>query len=91
MIALLKIVNRQCYNKDTIEAIQLLKDAGLKIMIHIMPMLPQSTPEIDKKTFDDLINKEEYQIDEIKIYPTSVTKTSERYSTRVNSVIQKMV
>jgi ELP3 family radical SAM enzyme/protein acetyltransferase len=85
----LKKINRGCYNKDTISAISLLKDAGLKIMIHLMQNLPYSTPEIDKQTFKDILYNPDYQIDEIKVYPTSVTKTSDKDNTEVNTVIEK--
>lgn len=73
--AILKIVNRKCYTKDTINAIRLLKQAGLKVVVHLMPDLPGSSPEQDKWMFDQAINNPDLQFDDIKIYPTAVVKT----------------
>jgi len=73
--AILKMVNRKCYTKDTIRAIRLLKQAGLKVVVHLMPDLPGSTPEQDKWMFDEAINNPDLQFDDIKIYPTAVVKT----------------
>lgn len=72
----LKRINRGCTNNDTISAIKLLKEAGFKVDIHLMPDLPPPiglTPtqmvELDKMMFDQVINKPEYQADQWKIYP----------------------
>jgi len=73
--AILKMVNRKCYTKDTINAIRLLKQAGIKVVVHLMPDLPGSTPEQDKWMFDEAINNPDLQFDDIKIYPTAVVKT----------------
>lgn len=73
--AILKVANRKCYTKDTIRAIMLLKQAGLKVVVHLMPDLPSSTPEQDKWMFDEAINNPDLQFDDIKIYPTAVVQT----------------
>ena len=73
--AILKAVNRKCYTKDTINAIRLLKQAGFKVVVHLMPDLPGSSPEQDKWMFDQAINRPELQFDDIKIYPTAVVQT----------------
>lgn len=86
---ILKKINRQCYNKDTITALRIIKNAGLKTLIHIMPNLPFSNPEIDKETFHTILYNEKYLADEWKIYPTSVTTTSERDNEEVLTVIEK--
>jgi ELP3 family radical SAM enzyme/protein acetyltransferase len=72
---ILKKVNRKCYTKDTIRAIRLLKQAGLKVVVHLMPDLPGSSPERDKWMFDHAIHNPDLQFDDIKIYPTAVVKT----------------
>ena len=54
-----------------------------------MPNLPFSNPEIDKQSFDDILYNPSYQIDELKIYPTSVTTTSNKDNTAVLTVIEK--
>ena len=73
--AILRTVNRKCYTKDTIKAIRLLKQAGMKVVVHLMPDLPGSTPEQDKWMFEQAIHNPDLQFDDIKIYPTAVVKT----------------
>jgi len=73
--AILRNVNRKCYTKDTIQAIRLLKQSGLKVVVHLMPDLPGSSPEQDMWMFDQAINNEDLQFDDIKVYPTAVVKT----------------
>ena len=73
--AILKKVNRKCYTKHTIQAIRLLKQAGLKVVVHLMPDLPGSSPEQDKWMFNEAIHNPDLQFDDIKIYPTAVVKT----------------
>ena len=73
--AVLKMMNRKCYTKDTIRAIRLLKQAGLKVVVHLMPDLPGSSPAQDRWMFDQAIQRPELQFDDVKIYPTAVVKT----------------
>ena len=73
--AVLKMMNRKCYTKDTIRAIRLLKQAGLKVVVHLMPDLPGSSPTQDRWMFDQAIQRPELQFDDVKIYPTAVVKT----------------
>ncbi len=70
---ILKIVNRQCYLKDTFRAIKNLKDVGLKVDIHVMPQLPGASPDDDEQMFFQLIHNEDLQADQIKIYPCETT------------------
>ncbi len=63
--------------EDSIHAIQLLKDAGLKIATHLMPNLPGSTPEMDVQMVKDFFEKPEFKPDQLKIYPCVVTPYSE--------------
>ncbi len=80
--AILKKVNRGCYLKDSISALKILKDYGYKVDAHWMPDLPDSSYEIDKQMFDYIINSEDLQFDQWKIYPTAVvpwTKLKEWY------------
>lgn len=72
---ILKKVNRKCYTKHTIEAIRLLKQAGFKVVVHLMPDLPGSSPVQDKWMFEQAMNNPDLQFDDIKIYPTAVVKT----------------
>lgn len=72
--SILKKINRQCYTKDTIRAIRLLKQVGLKVVVHLMPDLPGSNPDLDKWMFNVAINNSDLQFDDVKIYPTAVCK-----------------
>lgn len=54
------------------KATKLLKDAGFKIGYHMMPGLPSSTPEMDKKMVAELFENSDYQPDYLKIYPCVV-------------------
>jgi len=68
----LKVVNRGHTLKDTIEAIQLLKDSFLKITYHWMPGLPLTNRDEDIEMFEELFNNQKYMPDSIKIYPCIV-------------------
>lgn len=72
---ILEKINRQCYTKHTINAIRLLKQVGLKVVVHLMPDLPGSTPRLDKWMFDMAIYRPDLQFDDVKIYPTAVCKS----------------
>lgn len=73
-------LNKRGHNiSQTIQATQLLKDAGFKINYHMMPNLPGSTISRDKKMFRELFSNENFQPDILKIYPTVVVKNSELY------------
>ena len=65
--------NRNCTTKQSKEAIQELLDSGFKVDIHIMPDLPGSTREIDKKTMEDVLYDGDIYADQYKIYPTMIT------------------
>ncbi len=67
------------YSKDSINAIQLTKDAGLKVTAHMMPGLPGSSFERDIEAFRVIFNSSDYQPDEIKIYPTMVIPGTKLY------------
>ena len=69
----LKKVNRGHMVKDAVDAIKLLKDNCFKIDLHLMPDLPFSTPELDKKMFRDTFLESDIQPDQVKIYPCEVT------------------
>jgi len=86
---LLKKINRQCYTSDTIRALTLLKQAGFKVLCHYMPNLPGATPEGDIEMFNRVIYDPDLLCDEWKIYPTSVTTTSDKDIEDVLTVIEK--
>jgi histone acetyltransferase (RNA polymerase elongator complex component) len=68
---ILKKINRQAYYADTVRAIKILKNLCFKIDIHIMPMLPEASPEIDQTMFEEflgIIEKDENLSSDCKIY-----------------------
>lgn len=75
----LKIVHRGHTVQETIYATKILKDAGLKVCYHMMPNLPGSSLKKDKKLFEILFKKPDFQPDMLKIYPCVVVYDSELY------------
>jgi len=69
-----KLVNRGHTVKDVIEAFQLARDAGLKIVAHMMPGLPGSSVDTDFENFRRLFEDPCFKPDMLKIYPTLVTE-----------------
>ncbi len=61
------------------EATALLKQYGFKVTYHLMPGLPGSTPSKDLKMFKRLWSDQRFQPDQIKFYPTVVTRGSLLY------------
>ena len=68
----LESVNRGHGTAATRQATRLIKDAGLKLVYHIMPGLPGSTPEMDMESFRTIFQDPDYRPDMLKIYPTLV-------------------
>ena len=64
-------------NVESIRATQLLKDAGFKVVAHMMPGLVGSTPDIDRVSMQEVFDNPLYRPDEMKIYPMVVTPHSE--------------
>lgn len=52
----LKLIERGCYNEDSMHALVLLKNNCFKIDIHLMPDLPGSSVEKDNKMFNKILN-----------------------------------
>ena len=73
------IVKRGHTTLDSIEAIRIAKDAGLKINAHVMPNLPGSTYVKDLETFNYLFSNPDYRPDMLKIYPCLVIKGTTLY------------
>lgn len=79
---ILNAVNRKCSPNQNKWGIFALKQNCFKTDIHIMPDLPFSSPDIDIKMIDEIIDNPDYQADQWKIYPTAVvnfTKIKEWY------------
>jgi len=61
------------------DASQLLRAAGFKIVLHWMPNLLGSTPEMDRLDFAKLWDDQALRPDEIKIYPCQLLENAELY------------
>ena len=73
-------LNKRGHGVDAIaNATKLLKNFGFKVTYHIMPGLPGSSPAKDYNMFKRLFSDERFQPDQIKFYPTVVTKGSLLY------------
>jgi elongator complex protein 3 len=72
-------VNRSHRLQDVIEATRILKDAGLKIVYHLMPGLPGSSFERDLTGFREIFTNPLFKPDMIKIYPCLVLEGTKVY------------
>jgi elongator complex protein 3 len=63
--------------EETRRATNLLRAAGFKIVLHLMPNLLGATPETDRADFAKLWDG--YCPDELKIYPTQLLENAELY------------
>ena len=74
-----KIVNRGHNYSDVVDSFQISKDAGYKIVAHMMPGLPTVTPEIDIADFKKLFSDDALKPDMLKIYPSLVLQHTPLY------------
>ena len=74
-----ELVKRGHSTADSIEAIRIAKDAGMKVNAHIMPNLPGVNYRKDLETFNSLFSNSDYRPDMLKIYPCLVIKGTELY------------
>jgi elongator complex protein 3 len=75
-----RAVNRGHNLCDVIESFQIARDAGYKIVAHMMPGLPTASPERDIADFHRLIEDPHFRPDMLKIYPTLVLKGTGLYN-----------
>ena len=71
---ILRLVQRGHTTQDVVESFRVVKDAGLKVVAHMMPGLPGSTPEGDLEGFKRLVSDPEFRPDMLKIYPCLVVR-----------------
>ena len=64
---------------DVYNSFRIAREAGLKIVAHMMPGLPGSTPENDIRDFHSLFEDEGLRPDMLKIYPTLVLEGTGLY------------
>lgn len=77
-----KLVGRTHTVADVESATRVSKDAGLKVVYHLMPGMPGSTPQKDADAFGRVFADERFKPDMIKIYPCLViehTKVNQWY------------
>jgi len=74
-----EIVNRGHNYNDVVESFQISKDAGYKIVAHMMPGLPTMTPEADIADFKKLFEDSDLKPDMLKIYPSLVLENTPLY------------
>jgi elongator complex protein 3 len=75
-----EIVNRGHSYNDVVESFEISKNAGYKIVAHMMPGLPSMTPEEDIADFRKLFSDPQLRPDMLKIYPTLVLEDTPLYS-----------
>ena len=78
-----QLVGRTHTVKDVKEATQTAKDAGLKVVYHLMPGMPGSNPKKDSAAFKRVFTNPHFRPDMLKIYPCLVmegTKTHQWYT-----------
>jgi len=79
--AVLKLTKRDMKVERVKRATELLRNAGFKMVYHMMPNLPGSTIARDITMFGELFSGEDYQPDMLKVYPCMVLENSELYET----------
>ena len=72
-------VNRGHRIRDVIDSTRTLKDAGFKVVYHLMPGLPRSNFERDLKGFHEVFANPLFKPDMIKIYPCLVIEGTKIY------------
>ncbi len=79
-----EIVNRGHTYQDVVDSFQFSKDAGYKIVAHMMPGLPTLTPEEDISDFKKLFEDPLLKPDMLKIYPSLVLENTPLYEDYVH-------
>ncbi|MEM4402687.1 MAG: tRNA uridine(34) 5-carboxymethylaminomethyl modification radical SAM/GNAT enzyme Elp3 [Candidatus Nitrosocaldus sp.] len=74
-----RLVNRGHTLQDVVDSFRIARDAGYKIVAHMMPGLPGSSIEQDIEEFRMLFNDARFKPDMLKIYPTLVLKDTPLY------------
>lgn len=74
-----ELTNRGHTVEDVVEAFRIAKDAGYKIVAHMMPGLPGSDFQKDLDSFRTLFEDPRFRPDMVKIYPCLVMEGTELY------------
>ncbi len=78
---ILKLTKRDMVIATVATATERLRNAGFKVVYHMMPNLPGSTIERDIEMFGELFSGEDFHPDMLKVYPCMVLEKSELYDT----------
>jgi elongator complex protein 3 len=73
------LVGRMHTVADVVEATRVAKDAGLKIVYHLMPGMPGSNPKKDLAVFKRVFTDSAFKPDMLKIYPCLVIAGTKAY------------
>jgi elongator complex protein 3 len=74
-----RLVGRRHTVRDVVESTRVMKDAGLKIVYHMMPGLPGSHRKKDLQAFRRIFTDPRFKPDMMKIYPCLVLKNTRAY------------
>ena len=76
---ILKFNQRDMTREVIAESTERMREAGFKVVYHMMPNLPGSNPSKDIHMFEELFSGEDFHPDMLKIYPCMVLKRSYLY------------
>lgn len=74
-----RLVNRGHTLKDVFDSFRIAREGGYKIVAHMMPGLPSSSPEKDVEDFRQLFTDDALKPDMLKVYPTLVLEHTGLY------------
>jgi elongator complex protein 3 len=77
--AVYRLVGRKHRVSDVVEATRIMKDSGLKVVYHMMPGLPGTSPQKDLRMFQKIFSDPMFKPDMIKIYPCLVLENTKIY------------
>jgi elongator complex protein 3 len=83
-----RLVNRGHTLDDVIYAFKIARDAGYKIVAHMMPGLPGSSSKKDIEDFRRLFEDDAFKPDMLKIYPTLVLENTGLFNMHRNGKYQ---
>ena len=86
-----QIINRGHSLEDVKQSFQVAKDAGYKVVAHMMPGLPNSTVKKDIDDFRRLFEDPAFKPDMLKIYPTLVLQGTALHKLYQNGKYQPYV
>jgi elongator complex protein 3 len=83
-----RLVNRGHTLDDVVYAFKIARDAGYKIVAHMMPGLPGSSSKKDIEDFRRLFEDDAFKPDMLKIYPTLVLENTGLFNMHRNGKYQ---